>query len=107
MKKISSLIVLFVMLVVSFALLFGNQVKTYSKTNYKQAIENAIKPLDTPKPPEKTPSSPKPVPKQPSKNQQPPGGGQKGSEPSNPNPPPPGNPGGPCSCGAKPGSGSG
>jgi hypothetical protein len=99
MKKISSLVVLFVMLVASFALLFGNSVKSYSKASYKTAIENAIKPLDTPK----VPTGSKPVPKQPPKNQQPPGGG-RGSE-KDPNPP--GTPPGPCSCGHAPGTGSG
>jgi len=104
MKKISSLVVLFVMLVVSFALLFGKSIKTYSKASYKQTIENAIKPLDTPKPPEKAPAGSKPSPKQPPKNQQQPPGERKGSDPGNPDPSPPG---GPCSCGHGPGTGSG
>lgn len=105
MKKISSLVLLFVFLVVATFVILGPKQKEYTKASYRQTIENSIRPLDQ-KAPEKQPATEKPSPKQPPKNQQPPPG-RGGPDPSNPGPEPGKPPQVPCSCGHGPGTGSG
>ena len=100
MRKISSLVIILAIFILSLALFINHSTRSYSKASFKQSIENVIKPLDNPQPPQKNQTGPKPIPKQPPKDQQkPPPSGHKGEGPSVPDPtdPPPKQPD-PCNC---------
>jgi len=83
MRKIGSLFVFLVILVIAFGLFFVSKPKEYTKASNKQTIEKSCTLSDN-KPPVKNPDKTKPTPLPPPKNK--PGGG--GSNPTDPKIPP-------------------
>jgi len=104
MKKISSLVLVLVFLVVAFGFVLNTKQVEYTKATYKNTIEKSIQPLDSPRAPEKNPGKTKPCPKPPSKEQP---SNPGGTQPTDPKPPGDKPPQQPCSCGSAPGTGRG